>query len=96
MDGRFSKLVLCSVSIDVLLLVGSSEDELDKTVLFVVIQARFAADANAKNSYATRFGPRDAVILSLETRRRLTIAVFGKIKISRGVRKIRVIISVNI
>ena len=54
-------------------------------MLFVVIHARFAADANAKNSYATRFGPRDAVILSLETRRLFTIAVFREIKILRGV-----------
>ena len=88
MDGRFSKLVLCSVSIDVLLLVGSSDDELDKTVLFVVIQARFAADANAKNSYATRFGPRDAVILSLETRRLLTIAVFERLRFQEVLEKL--------
>jgi len=39
---------------------------------------RFAADANAKNSDATRFGPREAVMLSLDTRRRLTIANKGE------------------
>ena len=38
----------------------------------------FAADANAKNSDATRFGPREAVMLSLDTRRRLTIANKGE------------------